>query len=53
MKNGDFYKEFLSENDFETVLATFFCYDHGAKAFEAVQKIATDKKSIANVPRVL
>ena len=34
----------LSKNDFEAVLATFFCYDYGAKAFEAVQKIATDRK---------
>ena len=30
----------LSENGFEAVLATFCCYDHGAKASEAVQKIA-------------
>ena len=29
---------------FEAVLATFCCYDHGAKASKAVQKIATDKK---------
>ena len=43
-KNGDFCQELLSENDFETVLATFCCYDHGAKASEAVQKIATDHK---------
>ena len=43
-KNGDFSEELLSENDFETVLATFCCYDHGAKASEAVQKIATDQK---------
>ena len=25
-------------------LVTFFCYDHGAQASEAVQKIATDQK---------
>ena len=31
-------------NDFEAVLATFCCYDHGAKASELVQKIATDQK---------
>ena len=43
-KNGDFCEELLSENDFEAVLATFCCYDHGAKASEAVQKIATDQK---------
>ena len=44
MKNGDFWDELLSENDFEAVLATFCCYDHGAKASEVVQKIATDQK---------
>ena len=43
-KNGDFCEELLSENDFEAVLTTFYCYDHGAKASEAVQKIATDQK---------
>ena len=43
-KNGGFCEELLSENDFEAVLATFCCYDHGAKASEAVQKIATDQK---------
>ena len=32
------------ENDLEAVLATFCCYDHGAKASEEVQKIATDQK---------
>ena len=50
MKNGNLYEELLSENNFETVLATFCCYDHGAKASEAVLKI---EKSIANPPRVL
>ena len=34
----------LNENDFEAVLATFCCYDHGAKASEEAQKIAADKK---------
>ena len=43
----------LSGNDFEAVLSTFCSYYHGAKASEVVQKITTDKKSIANVPRVL
>ena len=43
-KHRDFFEEFLCENDFETVLATFSCYDHGAKGSEAVQKIATDQK---------
>ena len=41
-KNGDFCEKLLSENDFAAVLATFCCYDHGAKASETVQKIATD-----------
>ena len=40
---GGLCEELHSENDFETVLATF-CYEYGANAFEAVQKIATDQK---------
>ena len=43
-KNGNCCEELLSENDIEAVLATFCCYDHSAKASEAVQKIATDQK---------
>ena len=43
-KNGDFCDELLSENDFEAVLASFCCYDYGAKASVAVQKIDTDQK---------
>ena len=43
-KNGDFCEEFLSKSDFEAVLATFGCCNHGAKASEAVHKIATDQK---------
>ena len=43
----------LSENIIEAVLATFCCYDHGAKASEAAQKISTDLKNIANAPCVL
>ena len=43
-KNGGFCEDLLSENNFEAVLATFYCYDYGANAFEAVQKIATDLK---------
>ena len=39
-----FCVELLSENYFEAVLTTFCCYDHGAKAFEAVHKIATDQE---------
>ena len=37
-KNGDLCESLLSENDFEVVLATFCCCDHGARASEAVQK---------------
>ena len=43
-KNCNFYEKLHSENDFETVWATFCCYDHGAKTSEAIQKIATDQK---------
>ena len=42
--------ELLNENDFEAVLTTFRCYDHGANASKAVQKISTDQKEY---PRVL
>ena len=41
-ENGGFCEELFSENDFEVVLATFCCCDHGANASEAVQRIATD-----------
>ena len=44
MKNGDFCEELLSENNIEAFLDTLCCYDHGVKASEAVQKIATDQK---------
>ena len=43
-KNGDSCEELLRENDFDAVLATFCCYDHGANSSEAVQKITTDQK---------
>ena len=33
-----------SENDFETVLAIFCCFDYGANVSEAVQKIPSDTK---------
>ena len=36
--------ELPTKNDFVAVLATFCCYDHDAKVFEAVQKIATNQK---------
>ena len=41
VKNGSFCEEVLSENDFEAVLANFFCYDYGANTSGAVQKINT------------
>ena len=44
VKNGGFCEELPSENDFEAVLATFCCYDYGANASKAVQKIVTDQK---------
>ena len=44
VKNGGFCDELLNKNDLEAVLATFFCYDHGANATETVQQIATDHK---------
>ena len=40
-KNGGFFEELLSENDFEAVLVNFGCYEYGANASEAVQKIST------------
>ena len=43
-KNSGFSEELLSENDFEAVLAALYCFDYGANASEAVQKIATDQK---------
>ena len=42
--NGDFWEELPGGNDFEALLATFCCYDHSAKASEAVQKIAIDQR---------
>ena len=50
-KNADFWEELTSENDFEAVF--FCCYEHGAKAPKAVQKMLQIKISIANAPRVL
>ena len=41
VKSGSFCEELLSENDFVTVLANFCCYDYGANASEAVQKISS------------
>ena len=42
-KNGGFFEELLSENDFQAVLATFCCHDYGTNTSEAVQKIDTDQ----------
>ena len=39
-----FREVFLSENNFQTVLANFCCDDYGANASEAVEKIATNQK---------
>ena len=36
-KNGGFFEELLSENDFEAVLVNFCCHEYGANASEAVQ----------------
>ena len=44
VKNGYFSEELLSENDFKPVLASFCCYDHDAKASEAVQKFTKSEK---------
>ena len=35
-------ENFLSENDFEAVLATFCCYGYGANPSEADERIVTD-----------
>ena len=43
-KKWQLFLELLSKNEFKAVLATFCCYDHGAKASEEVQKIAIDQK---------
>ena len=35
-------ENFFSEDNFDTVLVTFCCYDYGTKSSEAVEKIVTD-----------
>ena len=40
VKNGSFFEELLSGNDFEAVLVNFCCYDFGANASETIQKIS-------------
>ena len=49
-QNSEKWWLLLSENDFEGVLATFFCYDQGVKASQAVQKIAKDQKECRKCP---
>ena len=44
VQNGNFWEEFLGENEFEAVLGTFCCYSYDAKASETVQKIAANQK---------
>ena len=39
-KYGGFCEELVSENDFEAVLVNFCCYEYGANASKAVQKIS-------------
>ena len=34
----------VNKNDFVAILATFYCYNYGAKTSEAVQKRATDQQ---------
>ena len=34
----------MQNGDFEAALTTFYCYDHGAKGSEAVQKITTGQR---------
>ena len=46
-KNGGFCEDLLIENDFETVLVTFCCFDDGGNASEAVRKIATDQNELS------
>ena len=43
-KNGGFCEELFGKDYVKAALASFCYYDHGAKASEAVQKIASDQK---------
>ena len=43
-RDGGFCEGLLSENDFNVVLANFYCYDYDANISEAVQNIAADQK---------
>ena len=44
IKKWQLCEELLSENDFEAVLATSYCYEYGGNASEPIQEIATDQK---------
>ena len=44
-KADGFCEEMLSENNFEAILATFYCHEYGGNCSEAVQKIAADQKN--------
>ena len=49
-----FSEDFISDDDFEAVLATNWCYDYGSNVSEADVKITTDlQKIITNAPWVL
>ena len=55
VKYSGFCEKLLSENDFDTGLATFCCYEYSANVSEVVRKIATDQNDdhITNSLRVL
>ena len=48
-KNGGFFEELLTQNDFEAVLVNLCCYEYGASASETVQKIS--KRILLRVSR--
>ena len=43
-KMATFSEEFLSDNGFETFLATYCCYDYSVNVSEAVEKITANEK---------
>ena len=50
-----FSDDLLSGDDFKgyVALAIFYCYDYGANAPEAVEKITANEKDCTNAPCVL
>ena len=52
-RNSGFREELFSENDFEPVLATFCCCEHGTNASEAFRRSLQMKKTVTNALRVL